>query len=186
MNVEFDASFDEVAELFEELGEKIYPQVERSALNDAAAQARTAIRKKIKDRTGVPSKALNKRMKLHRANRRISSARIFIGTMPISIYHHLNPTELKRGGVSYKGASGRAKLPGAFIARTQHGPGVFTRVTKKRFPLKFETVDITGEARSAAEAAQRAFPENFRRLFASKFGYRFSQAVAKRRGIRLL
>lgn len=193
MEIRIDAPFEEAADLFGELAEKVYPRVELSALNEAAEKNRNQIRAGITKRTGVPSKTLNKRMKLHRA-RRVSgagagghtSARIFIGTMPVSIYHHLNPTELKRGGVSYRGPSGRLKLPKAFIAKTVHGHGVFQRTTKKRFPLKFQAVPIGDAARQAANEALRDFREDYLKRFASKFQFRMGEAIAKRRKIRLL
>lgn len=189
MEIKIDAPFDEAAEFFDEIGSKVFPQVEASAQNEAAAQSKTRIARKVRDRTGVPIREINKRMKLHRRRRGYTkTARIFIGTVAVAAFPNLRATELKRGGISYAGAGGRVRDSHAFIAKNRWGQTrALRRTSSDRYPLKHITVPVADAARRASEEVLRDFyPGTFERLLASKFSYRFSQAAQKRQRIRLL
>lgn len=179
--INVDSNYKEVASLLSEVGEKVLTQARVSATNKAVTQTRTQIRRDVTRDTGVPAGFLNKRFHTYRATYRKPEARMFIGTMPFSAYK-LGIRELKRGGVSIRGAGGRETVGSAFVAKMPSGhTGVFKRKTSKRLPIKELKVYVREPVRRAAERHLTTLGKNFERLFASDFNFRTQREITKRR-----
>jgi len=183
-DIDVSSNADEVAAIMGRIGERIVDDARIAALNRTGASGVTQIRKDTATATGVPSKEISKRMKLHRASKRVRGARIFIGVLPVAA--------IKAGGralangVSYRGAKGegRVKIKSGFLATMPTGHrGIFQRtgeakrvMTKgnyqgqRREPIAEVKIQIAPTARRNAERfvrvdAPRLFEDRYRHEF---------------------
>lgn len=110
------------------------------ALNRAGTAGKTAMVRAIRADTGLTSKAIEREIKVDKANRTRLVVTFQIGAerIPLIAFSARGP-EPSRGrgrGVSYRLPTGRGRIPNAFIAtmRTGHR-GVYTRTTTSRLPI---------------------------------------------------
>lgn len=177
--IEVNSNAAEVADVLRRVGENVVLRSKVAATNKALTQTRTQIRKDLSRETGVPSKQLGKRFKLYRASFKRQRARLFIGTMPFSVYK-LGITELKRGGVSVRGPGGRQKVGDAFVATMPNGKtGVFRRKTRKRLPIAEVKIHIARPTRDIASRHLKTLANKFERLFDTEFTTRVRREVIR-------
>ena len=182
--VELEGNAEELARVLRDYGEEIFDTAKTRAINKTMEQGRTQIRREVSRAVGVPIKLLDRRIRLHRANKRRSEARLFIGTVPVAVAEgekYQKYKSLKRGGVSYSGPGGRVRRKDAFVATMPSGhTGVFTRRGKARIPIDKVSIPISAAARRAAHMyMNNVVPQKFPQLLDHELQFRTKRAFER-------
>lgn len=183
LTMEFDhhITAHEVADLMIDVGDRLVDQAKNATTNKVLQQARTAIRKHVSGETGIPSRMLSKRMKLHNANRQRPTGRLFIGTMPVKAID-LSAKGIRAGGIAYGGKGHRVQNDRAFKAQMHTGHiGIFQRRGKSRLPIDEVKVPFHSAARSKAQSWMRNEAKGvYARVYPDQLKQRIQREVARR------
>ena len=181
--VELEGNAEELARVLRDYGEEIFDTAKTRAINKTMEQGRTQIRREVSRAVGVPIKLLNRRIRLHRANKRRSEARLFIGTVPVAVAEGEKYQKFNRlkTGVSYRGPGGRVRRKDAFVATMPSGhTGVFTRRGKARTPIDKVSISISAAARRAAHMyMNNVVPQKFPQLLDHELRFRTKRAFER-------
>jgi hypothetical protein len=192
--VNIDVRFDPRAVLgdIQSLSRDLFDRITVQALNRAAAMARTAANREIREQFALPSRTTLKRMSLRKASRATLAAQIRVKDYdpPLARFSPRWKQRQKIGAsIQFRPKGGRQFVAGAFTAVTKGGGlksgkitgvGVYRREGLARTPIKFlRSSDIGGPTLSGVfleSAVQRAVATVARVQFEKEF-----TRLAKRR-----
>lgn len=179
MNFDIKTNFPDVQRALDDLRTDVAIQATASALNKTVAQAKTAMRREIREEFNISTSKVNESLRINRA--RASGGRF---SLEASL-----ESKSKRGrsinlaafdarqtarGVSFKikKAGPRKTIPGAFLIN--EGKTVMIRVGKRRLPIKaLQTIDVAQMFNTKRINAKvlRFIEDKFPTIFANEARY---------------
>jgi hypothetical protein len=118
------------------------PAMMARALNRAGVSGKTAMKKAVAGDTGIAQRAIEKNIKVDKANKTQPAVAITISGAPIPLLNFQGrgpePSRGKGKGATYRSpAGGRKQVLGGFITKVGKGQhrGIFIRRQKKRLPI---------------------------------------------------
>lgn len=139
--VDIDAAELEGLALRLEVDKKAMLAAIRRAANRAVAWGKTQIARGLSSRLGVPTRAMDKRLRARKASVRATRASLWVA---------LNPLNAERAGASATAIGLRAggrDFVGAFVATGRFGgKAAMRRVGNSRLPLESAAFDVIAEA----------------------------------------
>lgn len=161
-----------------------------AAVKRTLAQLGTRTNREIRDKTGIPKKVLDKRIKI---SKRKIPTHYFIGTNPVGA-NFLNPKQKfkrknkvkSKAGITYKGL-GRARVTAekAFFGKSgiDSTVRVYERVNNApRLPIKEVTVPIHETAKTVVNRLLRSFaPAKYKERFEHEYNRRVTMTLRRMR-----
>lgn len=176
MNITIDGNLAALIPTVSEIIPEAVEKAQVKAVNQVGGKIVKEARKIAKDKTGVPTKILKKRISL-RGNSKATRARprivIFGGQWNVAVEDMSPaPRQLKSGKVKYKTLPGDTPDPSAFMYAFGSKPKVFRRTGPRRLPIKRITLDVSDAVKNAIAGytgsgqAKKEFDDYFNKAFA--------------------